>query len=191
MRLGETARQVTGNATKPRLYACFHRVAKFVGVDNGGHRKTRNDRKSGDTGNTDNRFAAALLAVFLLFLPVAANAQPRTAEPSELGLAGVKNALNTVRMLAMHNDWMEEVGAVVEFNGKMRTFANGTMHETHITVDDDTRVVIHTHPANEQMPSQQDIDEAKATGIPDIIVSQYAMFVVMPDGAVYPFKGGK
>ena len=101
-----------------------------------------------------------------------------------LSLPGVHNAINTVRMLAIHNDYMEEIGAVVESNGKTHTFANGTLHETRITVDPSTVAVIHSHPANEQMPSQQDVDEAKTTGIADIVISPNAIFVALPDGTV-------
>jgi proteasome lid subunit RPN8/RPN11 len=93
--------------------------------------------------------------------------------------------MNTVRSMALSQQWSREVAVIVEADGKFHIFMDSSAVDNidRLITDANTRVIVHTHPDN-PMPSQQDINEAIATGIPDIVISPNAMFVAMPDGSV-------
>jgi proteasome lid subunit RPN8/RPN11 len=79
---------------------------------------------------------------------------------------------------------LTEYYTAVESDGSFKIH-RGDEATAIIHTDAQTVLVMHTHPdCYLPQPSPQDIAEAARTGIPDIVVSRYAEYVVMPDGSV-------
>jgi proteasome lid subunit RPN8/RPN11 len=56
-------------------------------------------------------------------------------------------------------------------------------------IDETTKLIVHTHsPVVNPTPSYADIKLAERTGIPDLVVSAYAMYIVWPDGKIEEVK---
>ena len=59
------------------------------------------------------------------------------------------------------------------------------MFEATLRIDQDTKLIVHTHSPNvNPRPSFADIAVTQRTGVPDLVVSAYAMYIVWPDGKV-------
>jgi hypothetical protein len=103
-----------------------------------------------------------------------------------LSLPGVPKALGTLHAHAIGQHATQEFGTAIESDGRYRII-QGEIGELsdHIKPDSHTVLMAHTHPdGSNPMPSKQDIAIARATGIPDVVISRYAEYVAMPDGRV-------
>ena len=70
-------------------------------------------------------------------------------------------------------------------------------NQNSVRICTNTAGIVHTHPAGtDKRPSPNDIEVAKRVGIPNYVLSQYELWVAMPDGRVQKvadvkFKKGK
>jgi hypothetical protein len=63
------------------------------------------------------------------------------------------------------------------------------MFQATMRIDEGTKLIVHTHsPIVNPRPSYADIKLAERTGVPDLVVSAYAMYIVWPDGKIEEVK---
>ena len=134
--------------------------------------------------NTNNKFVStAALAVFLLFLPGAAHADP-TADL--LVTPSIQKAIGAMHARAIGMHQTQEFATAVQDDGTFRiVMGEDGQLASAVKANAHTLVIIHTHPdGSNSMPSAHDIEVAKTTGIPDNVVSRYAEYIVLASGVV-------
>lgn len=126
---------------------------------------------------------AIALAAVLFFLPGAAHADPTAdllATPSIQKAVGAMHG----RAIGMHQTL--EFATAVQDDGTFRIImgSEGVLASA-VKTNAHTVLIIHTHPDGSMAtPSAHDIAEAKASGIPDVVVSRYSEYLVSVDGTV-------
>lgn len=70
-------------------------------------------------------------------------------------------------------------------HGAVHLYCDESQSSVRIPLGPDTEFIAHTHPDGTQpYPSADDIQIARETGVPDIVVSANAAYLVGPDGTV-------
>ena len=109
-----------------------------------------------------------------------------------LSLPGVHKAIDNLhaRILADRLDCGTRIEyiATIRDNGKF-TVSPGSDLRARVSIDGHVVMIAHTHPdGGSPLPSEQDIKEAIITHIPDIVVSRYAEYLILPTGQVIQIK---
>ena len=130
--------------------------------------------------------AQVILGLVLMVAPVV------KAEPVSAFLATplVAKILGNLQAHAIGMHGTQEFATAIQDDGTYRIVVgeDGKL-ASQVTTNTHTVLIAHTHPdGSVAAPSAADIEAAKRTGIPDVVISRYSMYLILTDGTVQKLR---